>query len=173
MRYTTVIDISENKELYRNKNCRLLYLHMALKCGYHDEDRDQLDCSLRNLAYAVGITLSACRHALARLQSEGLIEREGELWRVKKWVKSETITSRKQQNTARNTASGGIDLRKHEAEMEEYRRKQLEAVKASTKEELIAWLEELDQGRNLIHHGVYLGTSKAVREWLTNYISKL
>ena len=94
MRYTTVIDISEISEIYKNPTARLLYLHMSLKAGYHDVDRDLVRLSIRRLSADVGVTVSATRHALHQLERVGLLTREGELWRVKKWVEEQQITTR-------------------------------------------------------------------------------
>lgn len=94
MRYTTVIDISENRALYLNHNARLLYLHMALKAGYHDDDRDQLAMSIRGLAIATGISISATRHALKQLQQAKLCTRNGQIWTVTKWVAEGEISKR-------------------------------------------------------------------------------
>ena len=68
MRYTTVIDISDYRHIYKSANCRLVYLHLVLKAGYHDDDRDIVDVSIRNLAMRVGISVSATRHALRMLE---------------------------------------------------------------------------------------------------------
>lgn len=94
MRYTTVIDITEISEVYKNATARLIYLHMSLKAGYHDVDRDLLKLSIRRLSADVGVTVSATRHALHQLERVGLLTREGELWRVKKWVEEQQITTR-------------------------------------------------------------------------------
>ena len=94
MRYTTVIDISENPLLYRNKTAVLTYVHLCLKAGYHDNDRDIVNISIRNLARDTGVTVSACRHALKVLHGAGLLERSGQSWHVKKWVEEQTITTR-------------------------------------------------------------------------------
>lgn len=94
MRYTTVIDISEISEIYKNPTARLLYLHMSLKAGYHDVDRDLVRLSIRRLSADVGVTVSATRHALHQLERVGLLTKEGELWRVKKWVEEQQITTR-------------------------------------------------------------------------------
>lgn len=94
MRYTTVIDISEISEIYKNPTARLLYLHMSLKAGYHDADRDLVRLSIRRLSADVGVTVSATRHALRQLERAGLLTREGDLWRVKKWVEEQQITTR-------------------------------------------------------------------------------
>lgn len=94
MRYTTVIDITEISEVYKNATARLIYLHMSLKAGYHDADRDLVKLSIRRLSADVGVTVSATRHALHQLERVGLLTREGELWRVKKWVEEQQITTR-------------------------------------------------------------------------------
>lgn len=94
MRYTTVIDISEIPEVYRNVNARLVYLHMALKAGYHDNDRDRATVSIRRLAMDVDVTVSAARHAIRQLERAGLLKREGGALIVKKWVEEQTITTR-------------------------------------------------------------------------------
>lgn len=94
MRYTTVIDISEISEIYKNPTARLLYLHMSLKAGYHDADRDLVRLSIRRLSADVGVTVSATRHALRQLERAGLLTRDGDLWRVKKWVEEQQITTR-------------------------------------------------------------------------------
>lgn len=94
MRYTTVIDISEMSEVYKNTTARLIYIHMSLKAGYHDSDRDLVNVSIRRLSADVGVTVSATRHALHLLERSGLLTREGQLWRIKKWVEEQTITTR-------------------------------------------------------------------------------
>lgn len=94
MRYTTIIDISEISEIYRNVNARLLFLHMTLKSGYHNEDRDLLECSVRNLALRTGISVSATRNALRQLMKAGLLAREEGKWRVKKFILEQQPTPR-------------------------------------------------------------------------------
>lgn len=94
MRYTTVIDISELPEVYRNTTARLIYMHMSLKAGYHDSDRDLVTLSIRRLSADVGVTVSATRHALHLLERCGLLTRDGQVWRIKKWVEEQTITTR-------------------------------------------------------------------------------
>lgn len=94
MRYTTVIDISEMPDIYRNTTARLIYIHMSLKAGYHDSDRDLVNVSIRRLSADVGVTVSATRHALRQLERAGLLTRDGDLWRVKKWVEEQQITTR-------------------------------------------------------------------------------
>lgn len=94
MRYTTVIDITEISDVYKNATARLIYLHLSLKAGYHDADRDLVKLSIRRLSADVGVTVSATRHALHQLERAGLLTREGELWRVRKWVEEQQITTR-------------------------------------------------------------------------------
>lgn len=94
MRYTTIIDISEFPIVYRNLNCRLLYLHLCLRSGFHDTDRDLYNCPIRSLAQEIGITVSACRHAVDVLIKHGLLTYSGGVFRVKKFIMSDTITKR-------------------------------------------------------------------------------
>lgn len=94
MRYTTLIDIREQPRIYGNIHARLVYLHMVLAAGYHDNDRDMLRYSIRSLAADVGCSVSAVRHALLVLQKSGLLTRHGDLWQVQKFVLPEDITPR-------------------------------------------------------------------------------
>lgn len=94
MRYTTIIDLSEYTSLYRNHNVRLVYLHMVLRSGWHDEDRDILDLSIRGLAQGAGLSVSSVRNALKQLEKSHLIVRQGNVWSVRKWVLQETPTPR-------------------------------------------------------------------------------
>lgn len=94
MRYTTIIDITASRELYGNINVRLVYLHLCLKAGYHDNDRDMIRTSIRTLAADVGITTSAVRHAIRMLEKYGLLKRQPQWWAVRKWVPTEEPTKR-------------------------------------------------------------------------------
>lgn len=94
MRYTTIIDVSEFRQLYSNHNLRLVYLHLCLKSSYRDADRDWILISIRQLAAAVGITVSATRHALAQLEKAKLIRRTQGWILVRKFVKAEAIAPR-------------------------------------------------------------------------------
>lgn len=94
MRYTTVIDISEIPELYRNQTVRLVYLHLVLKSGYHDVDRDIAKLSIRRLAMEADVTVSACRHALHVLEKAGLLTNDSAGRRVKKFVEEQVVTKR-------------------------------------------------------------------------------
>lgn len=106
MRYTTIIDLSEFPAVYRNKNVRLVYLHLVLKSGYHDNDRDLIDISIRNLAWSVGLSVSATRHALHTLEQARMIKRSGPLWHVRKFIIEQEITPRaKTQKEAKKKAA--------------------------------------------------------------------
>ncbi len=94
MRYTTIIDITEYPDIYRNPNARFMYLHMVLKSGYHDDDRDQYRQSIRRIGYDLGMTLSAVRHSLKVLERAGLIVHENGCFYVKKFVLEKSITPR-------------------------------------------------------------------------------
>lgn len=95
MRYTTLIDISENRGLYKNKSVRLVYLHLCLKSGYRDNDRDKLRMSIRQLAYEVGVSVSATRHALRILTAADLVHfGEGNTMDILKFVQPDIITPR-------------------------------------------------------------------------------
>lgn len=116
MRYTTVIDISEFPTVYQNINVRLLYFHLCLKSGYHDDDRDLLNISLRRLADEVGLTLSAVRHGLKVLQSCGLISINHSTISVKKWVDEKPITKRSKLNQAQKAKDvANIQLEKQKS----------------------------------------------------------
>lgn len=118
MRYTTVIDISEFRDLYENHNIRVLYLHMALKCGYRDDDRDMLPMSIRTLAGQVGISLSACRHALRQLQKHHLITRQGDTWIVTKWVLEKNISPRAKSKREEQLIERRAERERQQAERE-------------------------------------------------------
>lgn len=90
MRYTTIIDITEVERVWHSMSARNLYLYMCLKCGYQDSNRDIMKVSIRNLAYRTNMTVSAVRHAIAVLQSSGLLRvPEPGHFIVTKWVPSE------------------------------------------------------------------------------------
>lgn len=86
MRYTTIIDISEIQDVYRNSNVRLVYLHLVLKSGYHDDDLDKIKLSVRGIMYGTGLSLSAVRHALQVLEKNGLLERRNGSTYVRKFL---------------------------------------------------------------------------------------
>lgn len=94
MRYTTIIDISESQELYRNVNVRIVYLHLVLKSGYHDDDRDMCSASIRTIAAQTRLTVAAARHALKQLTKAKLVERVKMGYKVTKWVQTDKPTPR-------------------------------------------------------------------------------
>lgn len=134
MRYTTIIDISEFPIVYKNPNIRLLYLHMVLKSGYHDDDRDKCFLSIRRLASDIGLTLSATRHALGILQKLGLIFRENDFYYVKKFVLDKPISPRirseKKRSAAENLERERIIKEEQNQREKEEKRKYQEEIKA-------------------------------------------
>lgn len=95
MRYTTIVDITQSQEIYRNKNTRLIYLHLCLKSGYHDYDRDMIRMSIRTLAMEAGISIAATRNAIRTLEKYQMLKREPEKWTVRKFVMDQPPTPRK------------------------------------------------------------------------------
>lgn len=137
MRYTTLIDITEDRAIYRSQSVRLVYLHLVLKSGYHDDDRDICRISLRSLAADAGITLSAVRHAIAKLVQAGMIEpQDTGGYKVKKWVPTVIPSSRKQ---VKMTQADVEAAREREERRIERERKADE--ERSTHEERIAYLK--------------------------------
>lgn len=94
MRYTTILDLRDWPALYKNHNVRLVYLHLVLIAGYHDDNRDKACISLRQLSADVGLTLSTIRHALEVLERTRIIKRTSNGIMVAKWLKEATITPR-------------------------------------------------------------------------------
>lgn len=173
MRYTTVIDISEAPEVYRNINARLLYFHMSLKAGWHDSDRDRLTASIRMLAADSGLTVSATRHAIRKLMEASLLKREEDgRWYVKKWHLDTPPTPRPKKSQAADAKSANSIHDAMQRQIKEWQQKVMAAVRASTKEELEAWLAELEEGRSLKHHGVSMLANVNNIEWLRNVIKQ-
>lgn len=137
MRYTTIVDISEFPTIYRNTNARLVYLHLVLKSGYHDNDRDLVALSLRRIAAEVGLTLSATRHAIGQLEKAQLLNRQGPVWFVKKFVLEKSITPRMKS-----------EKKLKEAEIRERERVIKEEQELREKEEIRKVKEMKKAGRN-------------------------
>lgn len=137
MRYTTIIDIREFPQIYRNENAKLVYLHLVLISGYHDEDRDQTNISIRQLSYDTGLTVSAVRHALKILSTVGLLSRSGITWTVKKFVLEKTISPR-------------IKSERKRLQVENLERERIinEEQKQREKEEKRKYQEEIKNGKN-------------------------
>lgn len=150
MRYTTLIDISELPSVYRNINARLLYLHMSLRAGYHDDDRDVLETSIRILAAQTGLTISAVRHALRVLEGVQLIRKEGSAWIIKKWLPMQTTSPRpKATQKQLDAAQDEAKLRARQERKEELERLRREEVKATGKTEFMLYYEGLQEKAQL------------------------
>lgn len=147
MRYTTIIDIRETPAVYQNTNARIIYLHLALKAGYHDSDRDLVDISIRKLAAETGCSVAATRHALAVLSKARLLTRTGPLWSVTKWLQEGQITARKrtqkQQQALEAEAARRAEneARERQKEVERLQRANLEQ---QGKTSFMIWYEALE-----------------------------
>lgn len=137
MRYTTIIDIREFPQIYRNENAKLVYLHMVLISGYHDEDRDQTTISIRQIGYDTGLTLSAVRHAIKVLTAAGLISRNGITWHIRKFVLEKPISPRIKSEKKRQAAE---NLERERIIQEEQKQRE--------KEEKRKYQEEIKNGKN-------------------------
>lgn len=118
MRYTTIIDITEWPSLYKNPAIRIVYLHLALKSGYHDHDRDIAVTSIRRLAWDTGLTVSATRHALEQLEKYHLLARQGAAWYVRKFVLEQPITSRPKSRRQEQTRASEMEISNERREKE-------------------------------------------------------
>lgn len=144
MRYTTLIDITQMADVYRNHNARLLYLHLVCIAGYHDDDRDKTRVSIRTLAAQTGLTISAVRHALKVLTAAKLVTQKDGVITVTKWVLTQEITARaktvKQQQAA--------DERKREEKRveQQYRRMSTDEADATLISTYEAFLKQQADG---------------------------
>ena len=147
MRYTTVIDVTEIDDVWQNPNITRLYLFMALKCGYHDDDRDILRISLRNLAAQASLTLSATRHALKVLENSKLVAHEKEAWKITKFVLDKKPTSRTQKTTMTMSASEEAAEKARAADMkkEEEIRMKREFLHNASADEIQTIIEKLNE----------------------------
>lgn len=136
MRYTTLIDIRDIPEVYRNQNVRLLYLQLVLMAGYHDADRDIVRCSLRSLADQTGLTLSATRHAIDVLIKWRLLRHQKSYFRVRKYIEEQEITPR-----AKTTKQAA---QKASRDAERSRQQNLDQTQQKDREEVA---EIFDQGK--------------------------
>lgn len=169
MRYTTVIDLTEFPEIWRNPNIARLYFFMALKCGYHDDDRDILRISLRNLAAQASLTISATRHALKVLESFKLVTQEKEAWRVTKFILDKKPTSRTQKNTAPMVDEALERQRQAEMKKEEETRKKGEFLHAASVEQCRKIIQVLkERGRSISVNGIvfYPGDKSNLEDWI-------
>lgn len=104
MRYTTIIDVSVIEDLYRNHNAVLLYVHLCLRAGYYDHNRDCYKRSIRGLSYDLNMTVSAIRHAIKVLEKYKLITQRDGVWLVRKYIANQTITPRSKKTSSREAA---------------------------------------------------------------------
>ncbi len=174
MRYTTLIDISELPAVYKNIHARLLYVHLVLRAGYHDSDRDIVDISIRRLAMQSGLTVSATRHALAILERSQLVWREGNTLIVKKWLMDETITPRaktKREQRARDLAAERERENQERSRSMENDRIQREQLLAAGKTPFMLYYESLeakaaagdiDAARSMARHRAAYEAQKAL-----------
>lgn len=169
MRYTTVIDISEEPAVWRSMSARTLYLYMALKAGWHNEDRDICTSSIRVLASDSGLSFSATRCALQLLQKHKLVEKTDVGWKVLKWVCQDPPTPRTKPSAETKQTSHLIQRR--DDEIRQYQDKVLQAVRNCSTEELTAWLHELEDGRSKRHQGVQINANQDNISWLRKIIS--
>lgn len=146
MRYTTIIDLRDCKELYKNVNVRLVYLHLALIAGYHDHDRDIARISIRQLAQDVGLTVSAVRHAVGQLLKWKMITSKQGLYWVRKWVDEQPITTRRRTAAQQKQAEAAAERRAQQLKFEqdlEVQAAQRRASEAEGKNGLFIYLDEL------------------------------
>ena len=172
MRYTTVIDITDFPQIYRNINARLVYIHMALKAGYHDDDRDVCRLSIRSLAAYVGITISATRNALLQLEKSGLISKGSDCWIVKKWVQMDAPTPRTQKSVATKNSGLAEQIRKNDQELEERSRQIFEWVRSSSREQIQELVTKLENGKMARINGQRVYPSEKSIEWFRNQLRR-
>lgn len=172
MRYTTIIDITEIRAVWANPNTTRLYVYLCLKCGYRDDDRDIIDISLHRLEADTGLTFSAVRNALKQLQKVGLVTREADAWRVKKWCMQSGTSPRPKRNQAAAASQAGDIVRQAEEQMEERRRMILKVVSEVSREELTEWISELEDRRSIVHHRVTVPCRRDWIEWMKNMLEK-
>ena len=170
MRYTTVIDITDFPQIYRNIHARLVYIHMALKAGYHDDDRDICRLSIRSLAADVGITVSATRNALLQLEKSGLISKSSDCWIVKKWVLQESATPRTQKTASNKDSKLSAEIRKNDQEQEERARQITEWVRSSTREQIQELVTKLKNGKMSRINGQRVYPSSQSIQWFENQL---
>lgn len=153
MRYTTIIDISSMRDLYKNVNCRIVYLHLVLKSGYHDDDRDLVKYSVRNLAADVSISVAACRHALKILIKATLVYRKDGIWHVRKFIIDQPPTPRAK--TVKQAKEKAISQQRDE---ENYRREREASRLRENRERLFQqgkspWIVFYEKKAELADHG--------------------
>lgn len=169
MRYTTVIDIIEVPSVWRSMNARQLYFFMALRAGWHNEDRDIVRTSIRTLAADCGLTVSATRCALSLLEKHKLIEKSDVGWKVLKWIAQDPPAPRTKPTSESKNLSTLVDQR--EEQISEYQQRVLQAVRNCSIDELKGWLQELEEGSTRRHYGVQIRPNLDNIAWLKKIIS--
>lgn len=173
MRYTTVIDITEIAGVWNNPNICRLYFYMAMKCGYHDEDRDILKISFRNLAAQSSLTLSATRHALKVLESQQLVIKEKDAYRVTKFVLEKKPAERTQKTKATMSASEEAAEKARAADMkkEEEMRMKREFLHNASVAEIQSIIDKLNEKKprpTSVHNIVfYYREIDNLNEWIS------
>lgn len=145
MRYTTLIDLRDIPEVYRNQNVRLLYLHLVLIAGYHDDDRDVVRVSLRNLAAQTGLTLSATRHAVAVLIKWRLLLHRKSYFKVVKFIEEKEITPRAKTRKQQQQQQARLQQQQQQAEQEtkeSREREKIASIYEQNKTPFMVWYEE-------------------------------
>lgn len=145
MRYTTIIDITEFPALYRNPATRLVYLHLCLRSGYHDYDRDISSLSIRRLAYETGLSIGAVRNALEQLTKFQMIARQGQLTKVRKFILEQPISKRaqtKKQEAAQKARQQRQAEQRQAAAAREERQKNVDAWFEQGKTPYMVYYEE-------------------------------
>lgn len=160
-------------DLYRNLNTRVVYLHLVLKSGYHDNDRDKSTLSIRRLAADSGLTVSAVRNALQQLEKATMIERASDgTTTVRKWILETKPTPR----TKATASDGGSDYDKRMAEYERERKERLnlllQVVEDMSLDDLKQWQKELTEGVSKRHHGQQINATTENVKWLQKWIDK-
>lgn len=143
MRYTTIIDV-RYLPWYRNPSARLVYIHLVMIAGWHDDDRDIARISYRRLAIEVGLTLSATRHALQQLTTTGMITATDKGWMVKKWEIPKDITPLQKiiKGKKSQQAAAAVSTRSRDTmEKLEQERQNREALAISGKSQFMVYYE--------------------------------
>lgn len=128
MRYTTIIDISEFPALYRSDSARLLYLHLCLRSGYHDYDRDIARQSIRQLARDTGLSIAAVRHALQQLIKYELLIRRPDGYLVRKFLQEQPISKRARTKKEQQQQQHIDERERAHAQMQKTRQEQQQQV---------------------------------------------
>lgn len=145
MRYTTIIDITEFPTLYKNQATRLVYLHLCLRSGYHDYDRDVSTLSIRKIAFDTGLTVAAVRNALDQLAKFQMIKRNGQLTKVRKFIIEQPISKRAK--TAKQAAAEKVTEQRKEIERQQqeerrHRQAEVDKLRSEGKTSFMVYYEE-------------------------------